>query len=99
DDVESYALLNLYTGLRDPDGRWELSLFAKNVFDKELVLTSGAAPLSTGLRIGATSASFTAPYHSVTVLPERELGVSPPAGGVRVALNGSYLVRPRRPIA
>jgi iron complex outermembrane recepter protein len=33
DDVKSYGLLNLYAGIRDPNGAWEIGAFAKNVFD------------------------------------------------------------------
>lgn len=86
DNVDSYALVNLYTGLRDPEGRWEVSLFAKNVFDEQVVLNSGGGPLTTNLStlrfgpggsvIGSTSSSFAAPYYSVSVLPEREVGIS-----------------------
>jgi iron complex outermembrane receptor protein len=84
--VIGYAVLNLYTGVRDPDGRWEVSLFAKNVFDEEVVLDAGAAPESTGLTtlifgpggtpIGSMSSSYASPYHSVSVLAPRELGIS-----------------------
>jgi iron complex outermembrane receptor protein len=86
DNVDSYALVNLYAGIRDPDGRWEISLFAKNVFEEEVVLSSGSGPQSTSLTtlnfgpggsvIGSTASSFAAPYYSVGVLAERELGVN-----------------------
>jgi iron complex outermembrane recepter protein len=45
DDVDSYGLLNLFAGVRDPDGRWELGGFVKNLFETERVLTRGASPL------------------------------------------------------
>lgn len=86
DDVDSYALVNLYTGVRDPEGRWEVSLFANNVFDEQVVLNSGSGPQTTNLTtlrfgpggsvIGSTASSFVAPYYTVSVLPEREVGVS-----------------------
>lgn len=39
DDVDAYALFNLFAGLRDPEGGWEIGVFAKNLFDTHRVLT------------------------------------------------------------
>jgi iron complex outermembrane receptor protein len=84
--VDSYALLNLFAGVRDSKGRWEVSLFARNVFDETVVLNTSGAPLSTGLTTlnfgpggavtGSTASSFSSGYHSVSVVPEREVGVT-----------------------
>lgn len=86
DTVDSYTLLNLFAGVRDSEGRWEVALFARNVFDEQVVLNTGGAPLSTGLTTltlgpggavtGSTASSYSAGYHSVSVVPERELGVT-----------------------
>jgi iron complex outermembrane receptor protein len=86
DDVDSYAMLNLFAGVRDPDGRWEVSLFAKNVFDEQVVLNSGSSGRSTnlttltfgpgGVPTGSVSSQFTAPYNTVEILAPREVGVS-----------------------
>ncbi|MBW8784346.1 MAG: TonB-dependent receptor [Novosphingobium sp.] len=83
DDVPSYALVNLYGGVRDPHGRWELQVFAKNVFNREVILNRGSAPLSTTLRTlqpptfrSVATSTFTAPYYSITTTPPREVGVS-----------------------
>lgn len=86
DDVDGYALVNLYTGLRAPDGSWEISLYANNVFDERVVLNSGSSPQTTNLTtlrfgpggsvIGTTASSFSAPYYSVNALPEREVGIA-----------------------
>jgi len=86
DNVDSYAMLNLFAGVRDPDGRWEVSLFAKNVFDEQVVLNSGSTSRSTnlttltfgpgGVPTGSVSSTFTGPYSTVDVLAPRELGVS-----------------------
>ncbi|WP_167189128.1 TonB-dependent receptor [Pseudomaricurvus hydrocarbonicus] len=35
--IDSYGLLNLYVGLRDSEGRWDVQLFAKNALDEEVV--------------------------------------------------------------
>ena len=47
DDRDAYGLLNLYLGLRDPDGGWELTLFGKNLFDDDTVLATSLGPLFT----------------------------------------------------
>ncbi|WP_375188602.1 TonB-dependent receptor [Sphingobium yanoikuyae] len=84
DDVSAYALVNLYAGIRDPDGGWEISLFAKNLFDTTKVLTR-TTPLFTGYQqitgftaTGATTAaaSYTSTYTGATVTPPREFGVN-----------------------
>jgi iron complex outermembrane receptor protein len=46
DDYNAYELLNLYLGVRDPDGAWEVSLYGKNVTDKEVVLQRSSAVLT-----------------------------------------------------
>jgi iron complex outermembrane receptor protein len=48
DDIKSYGLLNLFAGLRDPDGSWDLNVFVKNVFDtgRALITTSNAQSVS-----------------------------------------------------
>ncbi|OAN59346.1 MULTISPECIES: TonB-dependent receptor [unclassified Sphingobium] len=84
DDVGAYALANLYAGIRDPDGGWEISLFAKNLFDTTKVLTR-TTPLFTAYQqitgftaTGATTtaATFTSTYTGATVTPPREFGVN-----------------------
>nr|WP_278254385.1 TonB-dependent receptor [Sphingobium sp. BYY-5] len=84
DDVGAYALANLYAGIRDPDGGWEISLFAKNLFDTTKVLTR-TTPLFTSYQqitgftsTGATTtaATYTSTYTGATVTPPREFGVN-----------------------
>ena len=89
DDVGSYGLLNLYTGLRDRDGRWEVSLFVKNVFNTTKVLTR-TEPLFTAYQqlgyggmgpdgpilTGPTAETFTSTYTGGTLTPPREFGIS-----------------------
>jgi iron complex outermembrane receptor protein len=89
DDVGSYGLLNLFTGIRDPKGMWEVSLYAKNVLDKTVVLTRGdplstsyqqlpgaiinGVPTITGRPSGAT---FTSTYTGITTNQPREFGLN-----------------------
>jgi iron complex outermembrane receptor protein len=84
DQVGAYALTNLYAGIRDPDGGWEVSLFAKNLFDTTKVLTRTAQLFTSYQQItgftatGATTAATTvnSPYTGGTVTPPREFGVN-----------------------
>ncbi|WHO38964.1 TonB-dependent receptor [Sphingobium sp. AP49] len=81
DDVSAYALVNLYAGIRSPDGGWEISLFAKNLFDTTKVLTR-TTPLFTPYQqvTGGTpptvAATYTSTYTGATVTPPREIGVN-----------------------
>ncbi|MDF0545318.1 TonB-dependent receptor [Sphingobium sp. H39-3-25] len=84
DDVGAFALLNMYAGIRAPDGGWEVSLFAKNIFDTTKVLTR-TTPLFTAYQqitgftaTGATTAAatYTSPYTGATVTPPREIGLN-----------------------
>ena len=86
DDVSAYALVNLYAGVRAPDRGWEITLYAKNLFDTNKVLTR-TDPLSTSYQqlspsFVASAATYTSSYTGVTTTPPREFGVN-----VRVALG------------
>ncbi|MBB4859207.1 iron complex outermembrane receptor protein [Novosphingobium chloroacetimidivorans] len=89
DNVGGYALVNLYAGIRDPEGNWEVALFAKNLFETEKALSRGA-PLVTNYQqlgfggfgptgpilTGPTSASTTSTYTGITMTPPREFGLN-----------------------
>lgn len=84
DDVAAYGLLNLFTGVRDPGGMWEVSFYAKNVFDTLKVLTR-TRPLITNYRelvlgpsgpIGANAMTYTSTYTGITTTAPREFGLS-----------------------
>ncbi|HMN46025.1 MAG TPA: TonB-dependent receptor [Povalibacter sp.] len=79
DDVDSYGLLNLYAGLRSNDGAWEVSLFARNVLDEQLVLNRGSAAASTPFRnlaAGGAGQSLAGPYMTTSMTPLQEFGLS-----------------------
>jgi iron complex outermembrane receptor protein len=76
DDVGSYGLLNLYAGIRDKDGQWELSVFAKNITRERDILTLAGSPATTSYQVGATASTFVSEYRSLTVTTPREFGVS-----------------------
>lgn len=82
DDLGSYGLLNLYAGLRDPDGSWELNFFAKNVFNT-VRATQFDPPASTSYQELApptfqttVGKSFTSTYSPIQTTAPREFGVT-----------------------
>lgn len=80
DDVSSYGLLNVFAGVRAPDGSWEVSLFAKNLLDTTKTL-SRTEPLFTSYLIptggtSTTSATYSSTYAGVTTTPLREFGIN-----------------------
>lgn len=82
DNVNAYGLLNLFTGIRDEDGQWEISAFAKNVLNDRRILSAAGAPTATAYQVGATGANYTSEYRGINVTPPREFGLN-----ARVALG------------
>lgn len=88
DDVDAYGLLNLFAGVREPDGAWEISLYAKNVLDTTKVLTR-TTPLSSTYQVlqpptftTTAATTVTSTYTDITTNQPREFGVT-----LRVALG------------
>lgn len=75
DDVGAYGLLNLFAGVRAPDGAWEVSLFGKNILHEKQVLSVGAGLQSTSYRSPAAN-TFQSQYRSVAVNAPREFGIA-----------------------
>lgn len=75
DNVGAYGLLNLFAGLRAPDGAWEISIFGKNILRENQVLNVGAGVQSTSYRT-TTANTFRSEYRSITVTAPREFGIS-----------------------
>ena len=76
DNVDAYALLNLYTGIRSPDGDWEVSLFAKNIFNAQRVLTRNANESFAGVNINSTGLNVASGYRAITTTQPREFGLN-----------------------
>lgn len=80
DEVGAYGLLNLFAGIRDPKGDWEVGLFAKNVFNTTKVLSY--SPAVTGFQEltfsnpATVGKSFTSPYSRISTTPPREFGLN-----------------------
>jgi iron complex outermembrane receptor protein len=89
DDVSAYGILNLFAGVRDNDGAWELTIFAKNVLREREILNVSALPASTSFtrllpptfRVPG-SGLYTSEYRGVSVTAPREFGVT-----ARIALG------------
>lgn len=76
DDVPAYVVANAYLGVRATDGKWDLSVFVKNLTDTQRVLGRGSTPLSTGFASLAGSQTGITGYRSVRVLEPREVGLT-----------------------
>jgi iron complex outermembrane receptor protein len=76
DDVKSYGILNLYAGLRDHGGAWDVSLYAKNITNTERVLTRSPTAAQTPYNVGATSFNGITSYRQISFTQPREFGVN-----------------------
>ncbi|CAN7515994.1 TonB-dependent receptor [Phenylobacterium sp. LjRoot219] len=75
DDIPSYALVNLFAGVRDQGGGWEIGAYVKNLFDVERVLTRNAtqAPSLASVAGGVPPVST---YRVISMTAPREIGVT-----------------------
>ena len=79
DNVGRYSLTNVFLGLRDPEGAWDVTLFAKNVFNNQTVTSVSNGPLATSYRNAAASfaeASAVSTYAGINMTAPREFGVT-----------------------
>lgn len=76
DDVKSYAVVNLYAGIRSPDRSWELGAYAKNVFNSQRALITDPRAETTSYRtlVGAFNGETT--YRGVRYTNPREFGMT-----------------------
>lgn len=73
--IDKYGLLNLYVGVRDAAGGWEVSLFANNALNAQQVLSVNPVALVSS---GGAAAIFGQPasgYHQISYTPRREFGL------------------------
>ncbi|SNT00126.1 iron complex outermembrane recepter protein [Sphingomonas laterariae] len=52
--VDGYGLTNIALGVRSPDGNWDASIFARNLFDTKYFNTIGPGAFNTGQYSGGT---------------------------------------------
>ena len=62
-NIGGYGLFDLFVGVRDTDGAWEASLWAKNLFNKDAFTAIGEPEVGTG-------------YTEVSVTQERIIGIT-----------------------
>jgi iron complex outermembrane receptor protein len=67
--------LNLYAGLRSPDGAWEGALFAKNALNAQKVLNYGIG--NPAIDAAGLSTTFgSSGYYNTTITPRQEYGLT-----------------------
>lgn len=87
DDVRAYGLLNLFGGLRSQDGSWEVSVYAKNLFDVTKLISQDELAQFTSVTdvylrpptfsvSGIGSTVYSSRYAGVSVTAPREFGVT-----------------------
>ncbi|KPF91862.1 hypothetical protein IP81_07245 [Novosphingobium sp. AAP83] len=85
DDQGAFGILNLYLGVRDPDGAWEVSLFGKNITNTFKVLNRSNGAIQTELQAGVPlgggltssgSSSLTNYSGDLRVTAPREFGIN-----------------------
>jgi iron complex outermembrane receptor protein len=72
---KAYALLNVYAGVHDAGGAWDLSVFVKNLTNTQVVLANSVGNQQEFTQTSATSAQFS-PYATVGITPPRQIGVN-----------------------
>ncbi|MDY0007504.1 MAG: TonB-dependent receptor [Spongiibacteraceae bacterium] len=71
-----YGVWDLYLGLRAPDTQWELTLWAKNLFDKEARTDIGYEEVNNGTNFAGGPSPLESGYSTVSVIPERTFGIT-----------------------
>lgn len=70
--AEAYALVDLFAGLTGQEGGWDVGVYAKNVFDKKVLLAS--TPYLTGIGLDTTFGATG--YSTIATTIPREVGVA-----------------------
>jgi iron complex outermembrane receptor protein len=76
DDIKGYAIVNLYAGIRETHGNWELAAYVKNLFDTQRVLTRDESAWATPYQLGAAGLGGNTTYRVITMTPPTEFGVT-----------------------
>lgn len=75
DDISAYALVNLFAGIRDPGGSWEVGGYVKNVFDTGRILIREASVNTVEIR-SPGPATVSSAYRTVSYTAPREFGIT-----------------------
>lgn len=86
DDVDAYNTINGYAGIRDPEGKWELMFYGKNLADTESVIHREASPATAdyqvlqfngqGQVVGAQAGTGVTSYRQIGMNAQREFGIN-----------------------
>lgn len=72
--VPGYALVDLFVGVRSPDGQWEVTAYGKNIANTRTMISRGTSqivgPLDAQALFGSTG------YTTYSLAPRREFGLS-----------------------
>ncbi len=68
-DLGGYGTLDLHLGLREAGGSWDVSLFVRNLFDKEAIDSMATAALTKGTKESVG-------YQQANTIPGRLIGLS-----------------------
>jgi iron complex outermembrane recepter protein len=71
-DTASYGVFNLFLGLRDGKRAWEVSLWAKNLFDHQATTSVSSEQINSSFFGDVIDSG----YRQVTIIPEREIGIT-----------------------
>lgn len=72
DEFDAYTVFNLYTGVRSAEGKWDVSLWAKNLTDDDTVLIQEGADATDIAATGDGIGSYT----RVQLVKERTIGLT-----------------------
>ena len=72
DDVPAYALVNLYAGVRAENGAWEISAYARNLFNTFRV-TARSQPLAS---VATNAGTLNSNYRLISTTDPREFGLT-----------------------
>ncbi len=79
DNVKAYGITDVFLGLRDPEGSWDISAYARNIFDVERVINSGDTVATSLVREVSNSSRIEASgstYIGITTTAPREFGLN-----------------------
>jgi iron complex outermembrane recepter protein len=74
--LHTYALLNLFTGIKSEKGRWEVTLYGKNVFNTFRVTDRSGVAASAPTNLGTILSN----YRTISTTSPREFGVTARVG-------------------
>lgn len=77
DDIKAYGIVNLFAGIRDPEGAWELGVYGKNIFDVLRVTSRNANPsVASYVNLFTGGQTAVSTYRGITINNPQEFGVN-----------------------